>query len=111
MRKIRYHYKSHFPWAMKALKRDYYKCVECGSDNYIIVHHKDKNRMNNNPDNLITLCKPCHAEAHHQTMRWTNPNIDIINELRNQGKTYDFIGKHLGVSRQRIHQIVKKTLS
>lgn len=28
-------------------------------------HHKDRNRSNNKPDNLIVLCKSCHVKAHH----------------------------------------------
>jgi hypothetical protein len=29
-----------------------------------VVHHKDHNKQNNNPDNLIPLCKHCHATYH-----------------------------------------------
>ena len=64
--------------------------------------------MNNNLDNLLTLCRYHHAEIHSQTLKFSNPNINLIKELRNQGKTFNFIGKHLGITRQRVHQIYKK---
>lgn len=61
-----------------ALKRDGYKCQECGKENKrLIVHHKDhKGRnlpsillMNNNLDNLITLCSGCHIRIHTWKVR------------------------------------------
>lgn len=114
MRKLTYIFKKYHPWAIKALERDNYKCTECGSDKYVIVHHKDESRklghekMNNSLENLLTLCKACHADAHKQTMRFKNPNIQLVKELLNQGKTFQFIADHLGISRQRVHQIYKK---
>ena len=48
------------------LERDGYKCTECGGNKNLHVHHivhKSKGGTNN-PDNLITLCKWCHAERH-----------------------------------------------
>ena len=51
------------------LKRDGHKCVRCGSDMNLIVHHKDrsgrgKTEHNNNPANLETLCRSCHLKEH-----------------------------------------------
>jgi len=45
-------------------------CTRCGFDNplAICVHHKDRNRNNNNIDNLEVLCYNCHAIEHHPTM-------------------------------------------
>jgi len=39
-------------------------CIECGSDGQG-VHHIDKNRLNNEMDNLVYLCWPCHSNHHH----------------------------------------------
>lgn len=42
-------------------------CTKClTKDSRILaVHHKDKNRQNNNLDNLIWLCHNCHFLVHH----------------------------------------------
>jgi len=47
------------------LDRDGNACVKCGSNRGLIVHHKDKSRFNNNPSNLETLCRSCHAKVHY----------------------------------------------
>jgi hypothetical protein len=42
-------------------------CVMCGykKDSRILqVHHRDENRKNNEPGNLVVLCRNCHAEVH-----------------------------------------------
>jgi hypothetical protein len=44
--------------------RDNNKCKTCGSSEKLHVHHIDKNRKNNQVDNLITLCQSCHAKIH-----------------------------------------------
>ena len=50
-------------------KRDQYKCQECGAPQEeftykLCIHHKDKDKNNLNPENLISLCKPCHSRMH-----------------------------------------------
>jgi len=40
------------------------KCNHCGSERYIVVHHIDEDRTNNQLDNLEILCKSCHQEHH-----------------------------------------------
>ena len=47
------------------LQRDWNRCVECGRTKGLSVHHKDFIRWNNNPDNLITLCRSCHGKIEH----------------------------------------------
>lgn len=96
---------------LKVLERDGYKCVRCGFSDKIVVHHKDKNRNNNQMDNLITVCKSCHAFFHGMTLRFNKITIDLINELKGQGFSYQRIGEYLGISRQRVHQIKKKSIS
>ena len=41
-------------------------CQRCGSTRYLIIHHKDENRHNNQLDNLEVLCKSCHQRHHLQ---------------------------------------------
>ena len=64
--------------------RDNWRCQECGlqfsptekrvrdaNGKYktLGVHHKDRNTLNNNPDNLITLCSACHCRAEWPLIR------------------------------------------
>lgn len=48
-------------------QRDNHTCQLCGvaeGKRAFNVHHEDDNRMNNDPDNLVTLCQQCHAYVH-----------------------------------------------
>ena len=50
-------------------ERDHYSCQNCGklqSDRAFDVHHKDGNKKNCNPDNLITLCHSCHSKVQYE---------------------------------------------
>ena len=49
--------------------RDNYTCKACGKDLHehrhsCIVHHIDGDKTNQDLDNLITVCKACHAKIH-----------------------------------------------
>jgi len=51
-------------------ERDNYICQECGykgikGDNKLITHHIDWNKKNSELNNLITLCRSCHAFEHN----------------------------------------------
>lgn len=49
------------------LARDGYRCMLCGAREYLHIHHRDGDRTNDAPDNLITLCDRCHSRVHaHQ---------------------------------------------
>jgi 5-methylcytosine-specific restriction endonuclease McrA len=72
---------SFFPYTIewtKTLKRsirerDHYICQVCSalqSDYAFDIHHIDYNKENCNPDNLITLCRSCHAKTGHDRSYW-----------------------------------------
>lgn len=44
------------------------KCVVCGEDKIVEVHHMDENNKNNDPQNLIPLC-PTHHQYWHSRYR------------------------------------------
>jgi len=50
-------------------KRDGKTCLFCGKEGKTQIHHLDfsggNEKGNNHPDNLITLCVPCHKAIHH----------------------------------------------
>lgn len=40
------------------------KCEICGLEGYVEMHHKNRDRKNNSDENVILLCKRCHACQH-----------------------------------------------
>jgi AraC-like DNA-binding protein len=44
--------------------RDEFRCQLCGTTDDLVVHHRDCNKKNNAPDNLVTVCRRCHAGVH-----------------------------------------------
>lgn len=50
------------------------KCIICGEKLMIDIHHYDRNRENNNPENLIPICATHHRYIHH------NENYYIVKE-------------------------------
>jgi len=47
----------------KILKRDGHRCLKCGDDEYLCVHHLNYDDYFD-PKNVITLCIRCHAVVH-----------------------------------------------
>jgi hypothetical protein len=45
------------------------ECTECHTVGKVEIHHKDRDRANNHPDNLVVLCKPCHWKKHPKGSR------------------------------------------
>jgi len=39
-------------------------CERCGSTDNLCAHHRDRNRKNNVPENIETLCKSRHQKEH-----------------------------------------------
>lgn len=50
------------------------KCVICGEQNIVAVHHFDCDKTNNNPENLVPLC-PTHHTYMHSRYRYLIENI------------------------------------
>ena len=53
------------------------KCVICGFDKIVEVHHLDENHNNNEPTNLVPLCPNHHQMVHS---KWKCEVIEQINE-------------------------------
>ena len=46
------------------LDRDGWRCQRCGRYGRMEIHHADGDPMNNDVDNLRTLCRSCHIRHH-----------------------------------------------
>jgi hypothetical protein len=53
----------------KIRKRDSFLCYICKKHGYD-VHHIDYNKINNLEENLITLCRSCHAKTNFNRDNW-----------------------------------------
>lgn len=50
-----------------ARESKHYVCEECGASNVRLdVHHKNKDKSDNSPNNLKILCVSCHAKEHYE---------------------------------------------
>lgn len=63
---------------LRLLKLRGLACEICGYNKIEIlhVHHKDRNRKNNDLDNLKLICPNCHYEEHHLEKSWLK-EIDL----------------------------------
>ena len=53
----------------KIRKRDNFTCNLCSKHGFVI-HHIDYNKKNNEPTNLITLCRSCHVKTNYNRPYW-----------------------------------------
>jgi hypothetical protein len=63
---------------LRLLKKRGRKCERCDYDKYEIlqVHHKDRNRKNNDLKNLELICPNCHYEEHFLKKSWLRKKIE-----------------------------------
>jgi hypothetical protein len=73
--------------AQEIRKRDNFTCQYCGKKGATDVHHiiPRRIRIDNSPENLITLCKSCHRKVEHLTDKYLSEGKDpkeIFNKKR-----------------------------
>lgn len=79
------HYKGK-AYRNKALAVKKRMCEKCGRTKFDVltklhVHHKDRNRLNNNIKNLKLLCSKCHLKLHKNwEYRWNKHGKNKINK-------------------------------
>lgn len=61
------------------------KCeiCDCNEEEVLIIHHIDKDRYNNEPNNLMVVCSNCHLKIHHRKFKSKNHIIDLKSEIFN----------------------------
>jgi len=63
------------------------KCIVCGEEKIVSVHHFDEDSKNNSPENLIPLCPTHHQYVHSRYCLEVFPKIKEYRDL--------WISKHL----------------
>jgi len=59
-------------------ERDAFTCQHCGLRPAKEVHHIDYDKKHNEPENLITLCKPCHSKTNVRRSFWTGFLLGLV---------------------------------
>lgn len=76
-----------------------HKCEICGKVGRTEVHHIDRNRDNNERNNLKILCRADHNRCHSMIKEIKNITLtEIITFYYKPGVTLKNTGKHFGVS-------------
>ncbi len=70
-------YKNFLELTSKCSKREIVVCELCKETKKLEVHHIDENRENDDRNNLICICHPCHSKIHKRGYNfWKNPRLD-----------------------------------
>lgn len=83
-------------WADK--NKNTYRCPDCNRSKEALrtgfeVHHKDGDPANNDPDNLIALCRPCHNIRENKKPSFNELELwqDQLNKTASYTQTTPFI--------------------
>ena len=101
----------YYSWVGATLERDNYKCQECSSTDKsrLLVHHIDNSRksgkLNNELNNLITLCYRDHAKVHGYTKSKRNKQL-YKDYQSGKFRNWELIAKY-NISNARLYQIIE----
>lgn len=91
----------------RVYERDGYACRRCGSTVALVAHHIDWSGQSETPnqelDNLLTLCRACHAKEHHagsKNVKYKDISIDEIRDALAKHGTVTATAEALGVTRK-----------
>ncbi len=79
------------------------ECEKCHSRENLELHHRDRNRLNNDIRNIQLLCRECHLGVHSRTKIGEEKRV-VINFT---GKQWRIIEKFRGVFGHRDSEIVR----
>jgi len=60
------------------------RCIICGFNKYVVLHHLDENHKNSTEDNLIGLCPNHHQLVH--TLKYRDEIKKQINEIKQKSE-------------------------
>lgn len=58
----------------RAIKKRKKQCEKCGTTKQLQTDHIDRDKSNNDPSNLMTLCRPCHDIKTTENNEWRSRN-------------------------------------
>lgn len=71
---------------LEVLKRDKYKCKQCGSNKFVQVHHikkwADYPTLRYEVSNMIALCRACHRKLWGKEEDWEGYCLLLMNKER-----------------------------
>lgn len=76
-------------------------CERCGTIKRLQAHHVDNDIMNNNPSNVMTLCRPCHTKWHWEHGKTMPAKRGLCRLCKTAEMGHGLCEKHL--TRQRRH--------
>lgn len=68
-------------------------CEECGSTAGLHAHHRDEDTSNNAPENIATLCGPCHLRWHWRHGKKARPRT-MCSVCGEPARRLGLCGKH-----------------
>lgn len=71
-----YHYDEVATYAVVCFRHHEKKCIVCGEEKIVAVHHNDWVHTNNDPENLIPMCPTHHQYVHSKYREEVQPIID-----------------------------------
>lgn len=80
-------YPPDWPSVRNTHRAEYPICQDCGMRRSVLVHHKDRNRYNNEHPNLLALCKGCHEREHEQDPHKPYPGPSPETRAKWKGRT------------------------
>jgi len=91
---------------IKVMEKFHHKCIFCGSNINLQIHHIDTNRKNNELKNLLLVCILCHRKCHGRV------NVKLYNDeiikLWRSGFSYGDIKDKLKLPKGTISVVVTK---
>lgn len=93
----------------KVLERDNYSCQNCREINpkSLVVHHIDEVIENTSMDNLVTLCRACHAKHHHSgslNVKYKEVSKESVIEAIESSNNLEEAARKLGITRKTLRK-------